>query len=174
MLNKTIKCYILLLTLCVFTMTECLAEVQEIKVGDFLRETSLHAITGKSHMLSQYQGKPLFINIWASWCGPCRNEMQSIERLSQKNNRQQFNVIGISVDDSPRDAAALVHKAKLSFENYIDKNFEIENMFGAETIPLTILVGADGRILKKITGSKNWTSPEYIHLIEQSFKVSIN
>jgi thiol-disulfide isomerase/thioredoxin len=174
LLKNLIKHTVLLLALFFTMVSPTMASVhEEIEVGGFLREATLHAITGKSHPLSYYRGKPLFINIWASWCGPCRKEMQSLEQLSRKNNRQQFNIIGISTDDDASDAASLVHEAKLSFKNYVDRNLELENMFGANAIPLTILVDANGRILKKITGSKNWNSPEFIHLIEQSFQITL-
>ena len=100
--------------------------------------------------------------------------MRSIEQLSRKNNRQQFNIIGISTDDDKESAAYYTQDKKLSFKNYIDKDLVLENIFGADRIPLTILVDKNGRVIQKIFGSKNWNSPEYIHLIEQSFKISIN
>lgn len=177
MLKNSIKQAALVLALWLTTTTSTMAnmqdEVDEIKVGEYLREATLHALIGKSHTLSYYRGKPLFINIWASWCGPCRNEMHSLNQLSRKNNRQQFNMIGISTDDDAVSAANLVHEAKLSFKNYIDKNLVLENMLGADKIPLTILVDENGRIIKKISGSKNWSSQEYVALIEQSFKISL-
>lgn len=177
MIKKVIKHATLALALCFATTTPTMANVQEeiseIKVGEYLREATLHAITGESHTLSYYQGKPLLINIWASWCGPCRKEMHSLEQLSRKNNRKQFNMIGISTDDERKNAATLVHQAKLSFKNYIDKNMVLENMFGADRIPLTILVDKDGRIIQKISGSKNWNSTKFIHLIEHNFKITL-
>ena len=71
----------------------------EVGVGSVLREAPLQGLTGKSRLLSDYRGKPLVINVWASWCGPCREEMGSLEKLSRRYGGQQFNVIGISTDD---------------------------------------------------------------------------
>lgn len=174
LIGKTAFVLALFFTTFTTTMASVEGETEEIKVGEYLPEATLHALTGKSHTLSYYRGKPLFINIWASWCGPCRNEMRSLEQLARKNNRQQFNIIGISTDDDKESAAYYTQDKKLSFKNYIDKDLVLENIFGADRIPLTILVDKNGRVIQKIFGSKNWNSPEYIHLIEQSFRISIN
>jgi hypothetical protein len=59
----------------------------------------------------------------------------------------------------------------LSFWNYIDRNLQLENMLGADRLPLTLLVDADGRVIKKIAGSRAWDSPESINLITQAFRL---
>ena len=71
----------------------------EVEVGGFLREAQLQGLSGPSKKLSAYRGKPLIINVWASWCGPCRDEMESLQRLARSYGGKQFNVIGISTDD---------------------------------------------------------------------------
>src|SRR6266702_1559794 len=71
----------------------------EVEVGAILRETPMQGLSGPSRMLSDFRGKPLIINVWASWCGPCRQEMGSLQRLSRRYGGKQFNVIGVSTDD---------------------------------------------------------------------------
>ena len=68
--------------------------------------------------MSELRGKPLIINVWASWCGPCRAEMGSLERLSRRFNGKQFNIIGVSTDDHANAAAAFLRQAKVTFDNY--------------------------------------------------------
>ncbi|MDH5219168.1 MAG: TlpA family protein disulfide reductase, partial [Gammaproteobacteria bacterium] len=68
-------------------------------VGSVLRDATLQGFGGDTLHLSELRGKPLIINVWASWCGPCRAEMGSLERLSKRYGGKQFNLIGISTDD---------------------------------------------------------------------------
>ncbi|OGS96744.1 MAG: thiol-disulfide isomerase, partial [Gallionellales bacterium RBG_16_56_9] len=125
----------------------------EVEIGGYLREAKLHGLFGKTKKFSDYKGKPLIINVWASWCGPCRAEMGSLDRLARRYGGRQFNVIGISTDDDGKAAAAFIKQAKISFENFLDSNVFLENMLGANTIPLTILVDAQGRVLEKARGA---------------------
>jgi thiol-disulfide isomerase/thioredoxin len=143
----------------------------EVPVGGLLREARMFSVSGPPRMLSTFRGKPLIINVWASWCGPCRQEMSSLQRLSQIDTGKQFRVIGISTDDDAIAATEYVVKSKLSFENFVDHNLLLENMLGANTIPLTLLVDANGRVLAKIRGSRDWTSPASIALVEKTFRI---
>lgn len=142
----------------------------EVGVGGFLREAQLRALTGPDRALSSYRGKPMIINVWASWCAPCRLEMGSLDRLARRY-RKQFTVIGISTDDYPDRAQAFLKQANTSFSHYIDSKLFLENMLGANRIPLTILVDRDGRVLGKYYGAKEWDSPQAINLIENMFQI---
>lgn len=113
------------------------------------------------------------INVWASWCGPCRAEMGSLERLAQRYNENQFNLIGISIDDDGNAAAAFLKRLKITFKNFLDSNLLLENMLGANTIPLTIFVDADGRVLFKARGSFEWDDPKIIDAIGKVFNIQL-
>ena len=141
----------------------------EVDVGGFLRESPLYGFAGDYRKLSELRGKPLIINVWASWCGPCRAEMGSLERLSRRYGGKQFNIIGISTDDHVDAAAAFLTQSRVTFDNYHDRTLSLESMLGANTIPLTVLVDAQGRVLKKIRGSKQWDSRESLELIAKTF-----
>ena len=92
----------------------------EVKVGSILREASLYGFAGDYRKLSELRGKPLIINVWASWCGPCRAEMGSLERLSKRYAGKQFNIIGISTDDDSKAAAKFLTRWNITFDNYHD------------------------------------------------------
>jgi len=142
----------------------------EVMVGESLREARLDGLLGGAAKLSDFRGKPLVVNVWASWCGPCRAEMGSLERLAKKHGGKQFNVIGISTDDDRIAAQGFLWFAKISFPNYIDHDQVLENMLGANKIPLTVLVNPEGRIVKKISGAKVWDSPESVEMIQRAFR----
>jgi thiol-disulfide isomerase/thioredoxin len=145
----------------------------EVQVGGYLRDATLHGFTGKDKRFSDFRGKPLIINVWASWCGPCRAEMDSLNRLSRRYGGKQFNVIGISTDDDGNAAAAFIKQLKIPFENFLDSHVFLENMLGANRIPLTILVDTHGRILEKIHGANEWDSPEVVDAIGEAFHIKL-
>ena len=132
----------------------------EVQKGEPLREATMRGLNGPDRALSQYRGKPLLINVWASWCGPCRMEMGSLERLTWADQGKRFAVIGISTDDSESAAKAYLRSANATINHYIDRALELENMLGAERLPLTILVDAKGRVLDKHYGAREWDSAE--------------
>ena len=145
----------------------------EVETGSILREATLRGFSGNTKKISDYRGKPLIINVWASWCGPCRSEMGSLDRLARRYNGNQFNIIGISTDDDGSAAATFIRRSKNSFANYLDSKLLLENMLGANTIPLTILVDAKGRVLAKVYGAREWDDPEIIEAIEESFQIKL-
>jgi thiol-disulfide isomerase/thioredoxin len=134
----------------------------------------MQGLSGPSRLLSDYRGTPLIINVWASWCGPCRQEMASLDRLSRRYGGTQFTVIGISTDDYPDAAMGFLQKSGTTFKHFIDTRLLLENMLGANRIPLTILVDAQGRVLGKYYGAKEWDSPEALELIRKTFRLQRN
>jgi thiol-disulfide isomerase/thioredoxin len=144
----------------------------EVQIGDNLRQTPMQGLTGNSALFSQYRGKPLIINVWASYCGPCLAEMGSLERLWQRYG-DRINIIGISTDDYRDRAEMFLAKAGTTFPHYIDNKLILENMLGASSIPLTILVDEQGRVLEKVSGAQEWDSPEIIEAIGQTYQIDM-
>jgi thiol-disulfide isomerase/thioredoxin len=145
----------------------------EVNVGDFLREAQMQGLSGPSKKLSAFRGKHLVISVWASWCGPCREEIGSLERLSRRYGGKQFNVIGISTDDYRDRATAFLRQSHTTFTNFIDSNLFMENMLGADRLPLTLLVDSQGRVLGKFYGAKQWDSPEALEIIAKAFRTKM-
>jgi thiol-disulfide isomerase/thioredoxin len=141
----------------------------EVEIGGVLREATLRGLNGPDQKLSSFRGKPLIINVWASWCGPCISEMGSLERLAWRDMGQKFVVIGISTDDYPEAAKGFLRKSGATINHYIDKQLELENMLGAAHLPLTLLIDAKGRVLNKIVGAREWDSPQSSKMIDQAF-----
>ena len=133
----------------------------------------MNGLNGKNKKLSDFKGKPLIINVWASWCGPCRAEMASLERLVKRYNGKEFNVIGISTDDYHNKAKAFIKQTGITFENFLDSKLILENMLGAKTIPLTILVDDQGRVLEKVRGTREWDEPKIIDAIGGVFNIKL-
>jgi thiol-disulfide isomerase/thioredoxin len=145
----------------------------EVPVGDYLREAPLYGLTMDYRKLSDFRGKPLIINVWASWCAPCRAEMGSLDRLARRHNGKQFNLIGISTDDYPEKAQQYVIASGVSFDNYLDHKLLLETMLGARSIPLTVLVDAKGKVVRKVSGAREWDSRENVELIEKALGIRL-
>ena len=144
------------------------------EVGALLREVPMQGLAGPSRMLSDFRGKPLIINVWASWCGPCRQEMGSLQRLAWRYGGKQFNIIGVSTDDYLDRAEAFLKTTNTTgFSNFIDRKLMLENMLGARNIPTTLLVDGRGKVLARYVGTRQWDSPESLSLISNAFRIRL-
>lgn len=142
----------------------------EVGVGQAIREATLRGLNGPSRKLSEFRGKPLIINLWASWCGPCRQEMASLDRLAWLEPGRHFAIIGISTDDDVEQARAWLQHSNATINQFIDSGLQMENMLGASRIPLTVLIDAHGRVVQKVYGAREWDSPESLQLIREAFR----
>jgi thiol-disulfide isomerase/thioredoxin len=145
------------------------AAAGEVPIGHPLRQATLQGLNGPPVALSTFRGQPLLINVWASWCGPCREETASLERLAWLDAGRKYAIIGISTDDYVAQAKAWLGQSRATISHYIDHELEMEHMLGASRLPLTVLVDADGRVLQRIYGAREWDSPASLALIRQAF-----
>jgi len=144
----------------------------EVPIGQPLRDAPLRGLNGPSRRLADYRGKPLIINVWASWCGPCRAEMASLERLAWSPRAVPFAIIGISTDDYPEKALALLTGTNATISHFIDSQLQLENLLGASRLPLTVLVDADFRVVDKVYGSQEWDGAPARQRILKAFGAS--
>lgn len=136
------------------------------EIGMTLPDAPLRGLRGDFHRLAETRGRPLVINVWASWCGPCRAEMASLERLSRLAP-DKLKVIGVSTDDDANLAREFVARAGVSFPSYHDADQNLERrIFGAAAIPVTLVVDAQGKIVQRVVGAREWDSLQSVALIE--------
>lgn len=136
--------------------------------GSTLPDATLQGLNGPPRALSSFRGRPLLINVWASWCGPCKQEMASLERLAWRE--RYFAIIGISTDDYADKAKGLLTNTNATISHFIDHDLQMENMLGASHLPLTVLVDANGRVLQKIYGARQWDDADAMRLIDETFR----
>jgi thiol-disulfide isomerase/thioredoxin len=142
----------------------------ELPIGGLLPDLTLRGLNGPARRLGAYRGRPLLINVWASWCGPCVQEMASLERLAWHEGRTPFALIGISTDDTPEPAQRFLERSRATISHFLDHDLQMETLLGAGTIPLTVLVDASGRIIEKITGAREWDDDESLRLLARAFR----
>ena len=163
------RLFAFLLLLGILNSTALAGESGEVPVGGNLRDVTLRGLNGPGRQLSAFRGKPLIINVWASWCGPCREEMASLERLAWLHGKQGFTIIGISTDDYADKAESFLKHGNATISQFIDTDLQLENMLGASRLPLTVLVDANGRVLQKVYGARQWDGADALHLIDDAF-----
>ena len=140
-----------------------------VAVGRPLPDVVMAGLNGPQRSLSSYRGRPLIVNLWASWCGPCRAESASLERLAWGEAGSRYVVIGISIDDDRDAALKWLRHSNATLSHYIDSRLTLEHMLGASNIPLTVLVDAGGRVVARFRGARQWDSAESIRMIERAF-----
>jgi thiol-disulfide isomerase/thioredoxin len=140
-----------------------------VAVGQPLPDVVMSGLNGPPRSLSSYRGRQLIINVWASWCGPCRDEAASLERLASGDFGSRYVVIGISTDDDRQAALKWLKYSNAKVSHYIDYRLTMEHILGATTIPLTVLVDAGGRVVARFYGARQWDSVESILAIERAF-----
>ncbi len=160
----------ILLSLAVANSAVSANAIPEVAIGGTLPDTTLRALNGPSQKLSAFRGRPLIINVWASWCGPCRAEMASLERLAWLDQERYFAIIGISTDDYAYRAKDWLRNSHATISQFIDTDLQMESVLGAKRLPLTVLVDADGRVLRKVYGAQQWDGADALRLIHDTFR----
>jgi len=137
-------------------------EVNQIQVGakapDF---RAINLATGDSVSFREhYQGAVTLVNIWATWCLPCRVEMPAMERVYQELAPRGFKIAAVSIDEgSPDDVRAFSQGLDLSFDLLQDRSTAVQQIFQTTGVPESFLINKDGVIVKRIIGAHDWSSP---------------
>jgi cytochrome c biogenesis protein CcmG, thiol:disulfide interchange protein DsbE len=119
--------------------------------------------------LADYRGKVLMINVWATWCLPCRVEMPSIEALNKEYAPKGLKIVAVSIDDPGTDSTirAFVKQYGLTFEVLHDPQGKISEAYDITGYPETFIVGKDGVIRRKLMSATNWNAPEARALVDR-------
>jgi peroxiredoxin len=121
-------------------------------VGQSAPVFSLHDDNGATVSLAQYRGKIVVMNLWASWCPPCRAEMPDLQSVAREFAPRGVVVIGVNEGESPRRASAFADSLNITFPIWIDDAQQYGRVYAALGLPTTILVGRDGNVLKGFDG----------------------
>ena len=125
--------------------------------------------TPKTKTLADYRGQVLMINVWATWCLPCRVEMPSIEALHKAYGPKGLKIVAVSIDDPGTEPAirAFAKQYGLTFEILHDPKGAITQAYDISGYPETFIVGRDGIIRKKLMSATDWNSPDARALVDR-------
>ena len=123
-------------------------------------------LDGKMVSLSDYKGKVVLVNIWATWCPPCVDEMPSMEKLYRKFKGENFEILAISIDEPGSEAVApFMKKTRLTFPALIDSKGAIKPVYRISGIPESFIIDKHGILIKKIVGPVDWAAPKVFRFI---------
>jgi cytochrome c biogenesis protein CcmG, thiol:disulfide interchange protein DsbE len=128
--------------------------------------------SAKSKSLADYKGQVVLLNVWATWCGPCRTEMPSIEALHKTFGPKGLHVVAVSIDDPGKaaDIRKFVTDYGLTFEILHDSAHAVQKAYQTTGVPETFIIAADGTIRKKVIAASDWNSEPNRALIAQLLK----
>ena len=116
--------------------------------------------TGKPVSIEDYRGKVVLLNIWATWCPPCKVEMPSMERLHRKLAGTDFRLIAVSVDEEDSTVVnTFVKDMGLTFEILHNRDGSIRRIYQTTGVPESFVIDRDGVIVKKVIGAADWEAP---------------
>ena len=135
---------------------------------DAAPDFTLEDLDGRNHALSNYRGKVVLLNFWASWCPPCRFEMPSLERLYQSKMKQSFMVLGINQGESSENAFASLglFKPMPTFPILLDSKSQVAKSYSVQGLPSSFLINRDGRIVMRAEGERDFSSTAMLKFID--------
>jgi cytochrome c biogenesis protein CcmG/thiol:disulfide interchange protein DsbE len=163
---------VLLLGVALWAATHFLGdELFPVAVGSDAPALSAVTLDGtkRTKTLADYKGKVVVLNLWATWCEPCRVEMPSLEKLHQEFGPQGLSIVAVSVDDAGTESRILdfAKEYKLSFEILHDPSRATSANYQIAGFPETFVIARDGTIRKKVIGAEDWSSPANRALIRE-------
>lgn len=107
---------------------------------------TLRTMGGPNMRLAEQRGRVVMINFWATWCGPCRQEMPQLSKLYDKYRGSGFVLMGVNVDDDVRNATEVATKLAVSFPVLLDTDKAVSKLYDLSTMPSTVLIDRDGKV----------------------------
>ncbi len=127
---------------------------------------------GEPASIADFRGKPVLVNLWATWCGPCVVEMPSLDALAAQDPR--IHVLALSQDMNGQEKvdAFFAERKFAKLEPYIDAELSMMSALRVDTLPTTILYNSKGQEVWRMTGREDWTGPRAAALLEEAVSIS--
>jgi len=130
------------------------------------RDFTLPLLNGEDASLSSYKGKVVILNFWATWCPPCRAEMPSMETLYQRFKNQGLEILAVDLGESPRTVRQFIQTHRYTFPVMLDTNSRIGSLYGIQSIPTSLIIDREGKIIGRVVGAIHWDTPQAIAAFE--------
>jgi thiol-disulfide isomerase/thioredoxin len=127
----------------------------------------LESLNGDNKSLSSYNGKTVLLSFWATWCPPCREEMDSMQMLYEKYKSSGFEIIAVNLQESRSVVDTYIKERGYTFDVLLDPAGISWQTYGTNGIPTNYIIDSDGMILARTVGGRDWFSQDIIELIEQ-------
>jgi cytochrome c biogenesis protein CcmG/thiol:disulfide interchange protein DsbE len=161
---------ILLLTVGLVWTVAGTLQVHITEAGDTAPNFSIVDEHGRTVTRSDFGGKILALNFWASWCPPCLEELPSMNQFAQEYGSQGVVVLGISIDKNEKLYKRFLTQMHVAFDTARDPEADISANYGTFQIPETYIIGRDGKVLEKTADAFNWMDPQFLERVKFMLK----
>lgn len=128
-------------------------------------------LDGKTVSLSDYRGKVVLLNLWATWCPPCREEMPSMQTMYDDLKGRGFTILAVAAPNPPRETREKIENfiadGQYNFPILIDSEYEVNGIYGTGSIPTSWVVNTDGNLVARLVGATDWTADSIISAFEE-------
>jgi peroxiredoxin len=140
---------------------------KQIQVGFSAPNFIFPDLKGQQISLSDQRGKVVLVNIWATWCPPCKQEMPSMQKLYEKFKGENFEILAVSIDSTGRDAVApFTRTMNLTFPVLLDPKEDIGSLYGITGVPESFIIDKEGIVVEKIIGPIDWATPKVFQFFQ--------
>jgi len=137
-------------------------EVRVINAGDQAPDFKIISDSGRTYTRSDFGGKLLVLNFWASWCAPCVQEVPSLDALQRTMATEGVVVLGVSIDSNPKRYQQFLQRFRVNFPTARDPDANISSSYGTFQIPETYIIDSKGIVREKIISNRNWVDPQFL------------
>lgn len=129
------------------------------------RDITVESLDGAPAQLSEFRGKVVFLNFWATWCGPCRMEVKDIDRLNRTLRGEAFAVMAVDIQETEKQVTRFMRREGVDFPVYLDPDGNAARQWGVTGIPATFIVDPRGYVAGYALGPREWGSEESVELM---------
>jgi len=134
-----------------------------LREGQLFPDLHLSGLDRADISVDDLRGRWIILNVWATWCGPCRAELAGLQQLDKLFADHQLVVLGLNVDNDQHIAREFLHDQGISFANYSDPNmFIAHELLGIRAFPDTFIIAPDGTLRRSLSGERDWASSRVI------------
>jgi len=138
------------------------------RLGQPMADFSLPDLQGHPISLSSLKGKVVFLNVWATWCQPCIDEMPTIQHLHDQLQPRGLEVLTVSLDPlGSQIVAPFLKQYGLSFPVLLDVKSQLQKLYGTTGVPESFIIDKDGRLVEKVVGPRDWSHPNMLNMFQQ-------
>ncbi len=141
--------------------------IQRIDPPQKAEDFTLRTLEGERVSLKAYRGKVIFLNFWATWCGPCRMEMPSMEKLWQDFKEEDFVMLAVNIQEESKLVSSFMKEMNLSFPVLLDEKGSVSRSYRIRGIPTTFFLNSKGETIGTAVGARDWASEESFRLIRE-------
>lgn len=141
-------------------------EVRVTNAGDQAPDFKIVSDSGRTYTRSDFGGKLLVLNFWASWCAPCVQEAPTLDAFQRTMATEGVVVLGVSIDSSDKRYQQFLKRFRITFPTARDPEANISSSYGTFLIPETYIIDSTGKVREKVISSQNWMDPNFISRVK--------